>query len=76
MPLLIGAKLPHTGYLSPTAVPDAAIALEQAGFDSIWVSDHIVLPERIDSYYPFAADGRATWPTDIPYLEARLAKFR
>ena len=70
MPLRIGAKLPHTGAISAAQVPDAAIALEQAGFDSIWVSDHVVLPERMDSHYPFAADGRATWPTDTPYLEA------
>ena len=41
-----------------------ARTLEEAGFDSLWVSDHIVLPASIDSRYPFAADGRATWPSD------------
>jgi probable F420-dependent oxidoreductase len=70
MPLLIGAKLPHTGAIPPASVPRAAQVLDGAGFDSIWVSDHVVLPERMDSHYPFAADGRATWPTDTPYLEA------
>jgi probable F420-dependent oxidoreductase len=70
MPLRIGAKLPHTGAIRPAEVPDAAMALERAGFDSIWVSDHVVLPEQMDSHYPFAADGRATWPTETPYLEA------
>jgi probable F420-dependent oxidoreductase len=50
-----------------------ARALEAAGFDSLWVADHVVLPRSIDSHYPFAADGRATWPSDSPYVEALIA---
>jgi probable F420-dependent oxidoreductase len=50
-----------------------ARALEAAGFDSLWVADHIVLPRSIDSHYPFAEDGRATWPSDAPYVEALIA---
>jgi len=67
----IGVKLPHTG----TAVPASTVArraqhLESAGFDSLWVSDHVVQPNVIESWYPFREDGKATWPTDTPYLEA------
>ena len=47
--------------------------LESAGFESLWVSDHIVLPETIESRYPFAEDGRATWATDTPYFDALIA---
>jgi probable F420-dependent oxidoreductase len=70
----IGVKLPHTG----TAVPAPSLAghareLELAGFDSLWVSDHVVQPEVIASSYPFAADGKATWPTTTPYLEALVS---
>ena len=50
-----------------------ASTLEEAGFDSLWVSDHVVLPETIESWYPFAADGRATWPTSTPYFDAMVA---
>jgi probable F420-dependent oxidoreductase len=50
-----------------------ARALETTGFDSLWVADHVVLPRSIDSHYPFAADGRATWPSDAPYVEALIA---
>lgn len=70
MVLLVGAKLPHTGAVDPSAVTDAARNLEGAGFDSLWVSDHVVMPERIGSWYPFAEDGVATWPSNTPYLEA------
>jgi probable F420-dependent oxidoreductase len=72
--LRIGAKLPNSGPLPlERGIPELARALEAAGFDSLWVSDHIVLPRVIESRYPFAADGRATWPTDTPYLDALIA---
>ncbi|HEX3790369.1 MAG TPA: TIGR03619 family F420-dependent LLM class oxidoreductase [Pseudonocardiaceae bacterium] len=70
----IGVKLPHTGTAVPaTRLADRARDLELAGFDSLWVSDHVVLPATIESHYPFAEDGRATWPTSTPYLEALVA---
>ena len=70
----IGAKVPNSGPL-PTEIGIAAMArtLEQAGFESLWVSDHVVFPEQIDSRYPFAADGRATWATSTPYFDAVVA---
>jgi probable F420-dependent oxidoreductase len=70
----IGAKVPNTGSL-PARRGLAAMAaeLEQAGFDSLWVSDHIVMPAVIRSAYPFAADGAVSWPADTPYLDAMIA---
>jgi probable F420-dependent oxidoreductase len=69
----IGAKLPNSGTLPLEAgVPAMARTLEQAGYDSLWVSDHIVLPREIRSHYPFAIDGKATWPSDLPYLDALI----
>lgn len=71
--MLIGARLPNTGPLPlERGVPALARVLEDAGADSIWVSDHVVLPREIASHYPFAADGRATWASDTPYLEALI----
>jgi IclR family pca regulon transcriptional regulator len=72
--LRIGAKLPNSGPLPLTfGIPAMARRLEEAGFGSLWVSDHIVLPTSIDSRYPFAEDGRATWPSDAPYIDALVA---
>jgi probable F420-dependent oxidoreductase len=72
--LRIGAKLPNSGPLPQAlGIPAMARALEAAGFDSLWVADHVVLPRSIDSHYPFTADGRATWPSDSPYVEALIA---
>ena len=71
--IAIGAKLPHTGDIAPESVPDRARTLEEAGFDSLWVSDHVVMPMTIGSYYPFASDGVAPWTGDIPYVETIVA---
>jgi probable F420-dependent oxidoreductase len=68
--ITLGAKLPHVGTIDPLAIPARARALEDAGFDSLWVSDHVVMPMTIGSYYPFANDGQAPWTGDIPYVEA------
>lgn len=70
----IGAKVPSSGDL-PTSlgIPEMARTLEAAGCQSLWVSDHVVLPRTIESHYPFAADGRATWPTDAPFVDAVVA---
>jgi probable F420-dependent oxidoreductase len=70
----LGAKLPHSGPL-PTrlGLDHMAARLEAAGFDSIWVSDHVVFPHEVRSRYPFAADGRPTWPMDVDYIEPVVA---
>jgi probable F420-dependent oxidoreductase len=70
----IGAKLPNSGPLPlEVGVPAMARTLEAAGYDSLWVSDHIVMPREMNSHYPFSADGRAYWPADTPYLDAIIA---
>jgi probable F420-dependent oxidoreductase len=70
----IGAKLQNSGPLPTTrGIPELARVLEAGGADSIWVSDHVVMPREMNSRYPFAADGRANWPSDTPYFEPILA---
>jgi probable F420-dependent oxidoreductase len=70
----IGAKVPNSGPLvARLGIPEMARTLEQAGFESLWVADHVVLPAEIRSRYPFAADGRATWSTSVAYIDAVVA---
>ena len=74
MSIRLGAKLPHTGTLPVRLGLDRmAQRLENAGFDSIWVSDHVVFPHEVRSRYPFAPDGRVTWPLDVDYIEPVVA---
>jgi probable F420-dependent oxidoreductase len=74
MTIRIGAKVPTTGPLpAELGIAEMAASLEDAGFDGLWVSDHLVMPERISSPYPFAPDRKATWPTDVPWYDAVVA---
>ena len=67
----VGAKVPNSGPLpAELGLTTMARRLEEVGFASLWLSDHIVQPETFTSHYPFAADGKATWPTDDPWYDA------
>jgi probable F420-dependent oxidoreductase len=54
------AGFPETGR-SAKACIDVAQHAEARGFDSVWVTDHVVLPEVRDARYPHNATG------DFPY---------
>jgi probable F420-dependent oxidoreductase len=70
----IGAKVPNSGPLpAERGIGAMAKELEDSGFESLWVSDHIVMPTVINARYPFAADGKATWPSDTPYFDAMIS---
>jgi probable F420-dependent oxidoreductase len=72
--LRIGAKVPNSGPLPETiGIGAMARMLEDAGFESLWVSDHVVMPVSIESRYPFASDGRATWSSETPYFDALIS---
>src|SRR5438105_13935613 len=68
--LPIGVTLPTSGAMAdPAAIGSLAQTAEALGYDSVWISDHVVVPERISSAYPYSPDGRfPTLPTQA-YLE-------
>jgi probable F420-dependent oxidoreductase len=39
---------------------------ESLGFDSVWAAEHVVRPTRIESAYPYTADGVMPGETDSP----------
>ena len=42
---------------------------ETLGYDSIWFSDHIVIPRNVRAAYPYAIDGVSTFSPDRPIHE-------
>jgi probable F420-dependent oxidoreductase len=72
--LTVGCTLPTSGPAAdPLALADLAQAAEALGFDSVWVSDHVVIPARIDSPYPYSPDGAFRLGPRDPYLEPLTA---
>ena len=74
----IGVQIPTTGNL-PHEIGLTRIGrlAEDAGADSIWVNDHILMVEgALDgrrSPYPFSSDGVPVWPVDMPWYEWQTA---
>ncbi len=45
----------------PGAIAEFSRHAERLGFSTLWAAEHAVLFDRLDSKYPYAADG--SWPT-------------
>ena len=45
-------------YVDPSRAVELAQAAEEAGFESIWTIDHVVVPEVYEPNYPYSEDGR------------------
>ncbi len=70
MTATFGCSMPSRGPMSsPQSLRSLAQRAEDLGYDSIWVSDHIILPHDVKSFYPYAEDGVATFKPDQPYYE-------
>ncbi len=54
----IGANLAFSHYTPPEFVVEAAKLVEEAGFHSIWVPEHVIFFPDYESPYPYTADGR------------------
>lgn len=46
---------------------------EAAGFDSMWLGDHIISPEQIASAYPYTPSGEVPWVPELAMFEAVVA---
>src|SRR5207253_921199 len=69
-----GCTLPTSGPAADAAaLRGLAQAAEGLGFGSLWVSDHVVIPARIESPYPYTPDGRFQLGPTGSYFEPLTA---
>ena len=65
-----GFNLPHRGEMArPENLALIARRGEELGFHSIHFGDHVVMPRRVDSRYPYAADGLFPGPNASEHME-------
>jgi probable F420-dependent oxidoreductase len=50
----------------PAAAIELATAAEEAGFESVWTVEHVVVPAGYESTYPYDPSGRMPGPEDSP----------
>jgi len=67
----LGFQVNNWGELAtgPFALKTAQRA-EALGYDSLVVTDHVVIPHRVESPYPYSPTGRLAVPPEWDYLEA------
>src|SRR6266545_1725996 len=70
----VGAFVPlGTLNANPTFLRTLGPALEERGFESVWVAEHVVLFDDYASQYPYAPDGRFPGGGDTGLLEPLTA---
>lgn len=66
----VGVHVPQVGPLASRETVGAfARAADDAGFDGLWVFDHVVLQKEQQSKYPYSADGSMGFPPTLDFLE-------
>ena len=74
MPVTFGCSLPSRGAMASSEnLRSLAQRAEDLSFDHVWVSDHIIIPHEVSSFYPYAADGVAPFQRDNTYFEPLAA---
>jgi probable F420-dependent oxidoreductase len=69
-----GIKVPNWGPLAgPDALVSTAVAADDRGFDSVWVSDHVAVPRAPLRSYPYDASSAPPFEPSTPFLEALIA---
>lgn len=54
----IGCQMPFSDATPPAYIREAGAVVEEVGFDSLWVPEHVMFFDAYDSQYPYSNDGR------------------
>jgi len=54
----IGATVAYSHFTSPEFIAESAQVLEQMGFHSIWVPEHVMFFPDYESAYPYTEEGK------------------
>lgn len=64
-----GIRYANTGpYTRPEAARDLVRLAEEAGFESAWTVEHVLIPPNYGSRYPYTSDGRIPQATATTYI--------
>ena len=71
----IGVRIPGAGpNTSPENIITVSTWAEELGYHSVWISDHVALPEAnsIKSHYPYDSDHQWRMPADTNWVDPLL----
>lgn len=58
-----------TAYLPPEELPPIARAADELGYRTLFLSDHVVNLETLETPYPYTDDGERRWAPMTPWLD-------
>jgi alkanesulfonate monooxygenase SsuD/methylene tetrahydromethanopterin reductase-like flavin-dependent oxidoreductase (luciferase family) len=61
--------MPEQSLADPASLARSGRAVEEIGFDSIWMGEHLVWPEAYRSLWPYSPDGSVTPDPRREHLE-------
>ena len=65
-----GCVFPNRGPMAtPANLGRVAEKAEALGYDTVWFSDHIVIPTEVKSFYPYEPSGKMPFNPSEPYWE-------
>jgi probable F420-dependent oxidoreductase len=66
----VGVHIPQVGpFATRENIAQFAKTADDAGFDGLWVYDHVVLQKEQQSKYPYSPDGSLGFPPTLDFLE-------
>lgn len=64
-----GIRYSNTGpYTNAQKGLELVRAAEDAGFESVWTVEHVIIPPKYDSKYPYTTDGRIPGSNETTYM--------
>jgi probable F420-dependent oxidoreductase len=69
----IGVRLPGGRDMTRETLERVARWADELGFASVWLSDHVIMPARVDSEYPYAGNHRWPNPPNHPWIDPFVA---
>ena len=68
----IGMVLINIG-MEPGPMVDFARAAEQAGVESLWTCEHVIVPEDYESQYPYSSNGKMEASPETVFVDPLIA---
>lgn len=63
----------NIGILTPEQMITTAQVAEEAGYESVWTFEHVIVPLDYQSKYPYAASGKMGAAPETPFIDPLIA---
>ena len=66
MEIKVGLAFASSIAIDGATTSELCAAAEQSGFESVWGGEHVIIPDSIDSRYPYTEDGKIPAEPETP----------